>query len=257
VAVEETDLRELFAAQITSEDIIAFDDATESVIARHREMLGAIVLRDVDLASPNPDAVRRALLEAIARRGIAMLPWSESARRLRERLAFLAHHDGAWPDVSDAALAARLDDWLAPSLERVRRLADFARVDLHEALLGLLDWQRRRDLDELAPTHLTVPTGSRIPVDYSDPSSPALAVRIQEVFGLTESPRVFGGRVPVTMQLLSPANRPVQVTKDLAGFWRTSYFDVRKDLRGRYPKHEWPEDPLTATPTRRAKKPRP
>jgi len=127
-------------------------------------------------------------------------------------------------------------------------------VDLGAALTAMLDWKQRKALDELAPTHIEVPTGSRIPVDYSDPASPVLAVRLQEVFGVTESPRVAGGRVPVTMHLLSPAHRPVQVTRDLAGFWRTSYFDVRKDMRGRYPKHEWPEDPLTATPTKRAKR---
>jgi ATP-dependent helicase HrpB len=224
------------------------------VIARRREMLGAIVLRESDLASPDPDAIRRALIAEIRRRGVATLPWSDSASRLRARLAFVAHHDERWPDVSDDALTQRLGEWAAPLLDGVRRWSDLGRLDLRDALLGLLDWQQRRALDELAPTHLTVPTGSRIPVDYGDPAAPMLAVRLQEVFGLTESPRVLNGRVTVTMQLLSPAHRPVQVTKDLAGFWRTSYFDVRKDLRGRYPKHEWPEDPLNATPTKRAKR---
>ena len=155
--------------------------------------------------------------------------------------------------MSDDALTASVDTWLAPHLSGIRRLADLARVDLASALVDLLAWQQRRALDELAPTHIEVPTGSRIPVDYSSAEAPVLAVRLQEVFGLTESPRLLRGRVPVTMHLLSPAHRPVQVTQDLAGFWRSSYFDVRKDLRGRYPKHEWPEDPLTATPTRRAK----
>ena len=130
-------------------------------------------------------------------------------------------------------------------------------MDLVAALAELLDWKQRRDLDALAPTHIDVPSGSRIPVDYSDPKAPALAVRSQEVFGLTESPRIANGRVAITMQLLSPAGRPVQVTRDLAGFWRTSYFDVRKDMRGRYPKHDWPEDPLSAQPTARAKRRRP
>jgi ATP-dependent helicase HrpB len=127
-------------------------------------------------------------------------------------------------------------------------------VDLHAALLDLLDWTHRRALDDLAPTHVDVPSGSRIPIDYTDPLAPVLAVRLQEVFGLTESPRIANGRVAVTMHLLSPAGRPVQVTRDLEGFWRTSYFDVRKDMRGRYPKHEWPEDPLNAPPTARAKR---
>jgi ATP-dependent helicase HrpB len=133
------------------------------------------------------------------------------------------------------------------------RLADLAHVDLAEALRSTLDWRQRRELDELAPTHAVMPTGSRIPIDYGDPDAPSVSVRIQEVFGLAESPRVLNGGVALTMELLSPAHRPVQVTRDLAGFWRTSYFDVRKDLRGRYPRHEWPEDPLRAAPTRRAK----
>jgi ATP-dependent helicase HrpB len=163
------------------------------------------------------------------------------------------HHDASWPDVSDDALTSSLSEWLAAHLGNVRRLSEIARVDLVQALSDLLDWRQRRALDELAPTHIEVPTGSRIPVDYSSPDAPVLAVRLQEVFGVAESPRVLGGRVPLTMHLLSPAHRPVQVTQDLAGFWRSSYFDVRKDLRGRYPKHEWPEDPTNATPTKRAK----
>ncbi len=246
-------IRETFADQIVAEDTVEFDDSTGTVASRRRERLGAIVLRDVAGAKPHPDQVRRAFVDAIRRRGLASLRWPEAARRVRERMAFVAHYDASWPDVSDAALDASLDEWLGPLLADARRLSDVERLDLAEALRGLLDWKQRRDLDALAPTHLEVPTGSRIPIDYADAAAPVLAVRVQEVFGLTESPRVMGGRVAVTMHLLSPAHRPVQVTRDLAGFWRTSYFDVRKDLRGRYPKHEWPEDPLTATPTRRAK----
>jgi ATP-dependent helicase HrpB len=177
-AIDERELRELFAQQIVSEEVIEIDESSLTLEARRRERLGAISLRDVVLGTPDRESVVGAWTRFINRRGLAEFPWSDSARRLRERLAFVAHHDSAWPDVSDTSLAARLNDWLAPML---------------------------------------------------------------------------GGRVPVTMQLLSPAHRPVQVTRDLAGFWRTSYFDVRKDLRGRYPKHEWPEDPLNATPTRRAK----
>jgi ATP-dependent helicase HrpB len=135
----------------------------------------------------------------------------------------------------------------------LRTRAEVERLDPGAVLLDALTWEQRRALDALAPTHVTVPTGSRIPVDYSDPRAPALAVRLQELFGLADTPRVAGGAVPLTLHLLSPARRPVQVTRDLAGFWRSSYFDVRKDLRGRYPKHEWPDDPLSATPTRRAK----
>jgi ATP-dependent helicase HrpB len=250
ISLEE--IRRAFADQIVVEDIVEVDD-NDAVLALRRERLGAIVLREVPASNPDQSRIVDALLAAIRARGVARLPWSDSARRLRERLAFLYHHDRSWPDVSDAALTESLDEWLGPRLTGVRRIADIARADLSEALSDRLDWKMRQALDELAPTHIEVPTGSRIPVDYTNPEAPALAVRLQEVFGLTESPRVFGGRVPVTMQLLSPAQRPVQVTRDLAGFWRTSYFDVRKDLRGRYPKHEWPEDPLKATPTKRAK----
>jgi ATP-dependent helicase HrpB len=158
-----------------------------------------------------------------------------------------------WPDLSDDAMRASMAEWLLPLLVGCRRRADVERLDLTAVLHGALTWEQRRDLDRLAPTHVVVPTGSRIPVDYADPGAPSIAVRLQELFGLAETPAVGGGRVPLVLQLLSPARRPVQVTRDLAGFWRSSYFEVRKDLRGRYPKHEWPEDPLRAAPTRRAK----
>jgi ATP-dependent helicase HrpB len=248
------EIRETFADQITHDDVVEFDEASGAVVARRRERLGAIILRDVSLTEVDPETVRHALIGALRARGVAALPWSDAARRLRERMAFVAQHDRMWPDVSDAALETRLDDWLGPSLDGIRRLSEVDRIDLATALGVLLDWRQRRSLDELAPTHIEVPSGSRIAVDYSDPRAPVLAVRIQEVFGLVESPRIAEGRVPVTMHLLSPAGRPMQVTQDLAGFWRTSYFDVRKELRGRYPKHDWPEDPLTAIPTRRTKK---
>jgi ATP-dependent helicase HrpB len=253
-SVDEEEIRDAFGDQIVTEDAVEFDDATSSVTARRRERLGAIVLRDVALGKPDPDRVRDVLLGAVARRGVSSLPWSESAMRLRSRLAFLHATFPEWPDVSDAALGERIGEWLSPELDHARSWADLARVDLSAALLGLLDWTLRRALDDLAPTHVEVPSGSRIPIDYTDSAAPVLAVRLQEVFGLTESPRIANGRVAVTMHLLSPAGRPVQVTRDLAGFWRTSYFDVRKDMRGRYPKHEWPEDPLTAAPTARAKR---
>ena len=162
-------------------------------------------------------------------------------------------HDATWPDVGDAALLASLDDWLAPHLEGMRRASDLAALDLSSLLLGRLSWQQRSALDTLAPSHLEVPTGSRIAVDYGDPASPVLAVRLQEMFGCRETPRVLGGRIPVTLHLLSPAHRPLQVTRDLAGFWRSSYKDVQKEMKGRYPRHPWPDDPMAAEPTRRAK----
>jgi ATP-dependent helicase HrpB len=182
-----------------------------------------------------------------------MLEWSDAARLLRQRVAFARSLDPGWPDLSDAALLASLEDWLLPRLHGLRRRSDLARLDVHALLLDQLGWERRRQLDTLAPTHVEVPSGSRLPIDYADPAAPVLAVRLQEMFGLAETPRVGGGRVPLTLHLLSPAHRPVQVTRDLAGFWCGSYFDVRREMKGRYPKHPWPDDPRAATPTRRAK----
>jgi ATP-dependent helicase HrpB len=247
------ELERRFAAQVTSEDVVTWDDAAAAVRARRVTSLGAIVLREAPLRDPDAALVAGALAAAIRTRGGGALPWSEAASRLRERLAFLHALDASWPDVSDAALLATLDDWLVPHLAGARSLEDVGRLDLAALLVAGLDHRRRRALDELAPTHVTVPSGSRLPVDYADPAAPVLAVRLQEMFGARDTPRVGGGRVPLTLHLLSPAHRPVQVTRDLAGFWATSYFDVRKDLRGRYPRHPWPEDPLAAPPTRRAK----
>jgi ATP-dependent helicase HrpB len=246
---------EHYGDYIVPEDVIEWDTATEMVTARRQERLGALVLRDTPVRDPDPAALRDALIAWIARSGLEVLPWSDSAAGLRGRLRFLRALDDRWPDVSDPTLAATLGEWLGPALVGVRRRSDLKRLDLEAALLSLLDWQRRRELDILAPTHIEVPSGSRISIDYTDPSAPALPVRLQEVFGWQETPRIAGGRVPLTLQLLSPARRPVQVTRDLAGFWRGTYFDVRKDLKGRYPKHYWPDDPLTAVATRRARPP--
>ena len=253
------ELLSLFADQIETQDVVEWVEPEGVLKAVRQERLGAIVLREAPLQNPEPEQLAEAVLGLVRREGLAILPWSDEAQQLRERLAFVHQLasttalPGVWPDVSDTALLAKLSQWLGPALRGVRRRADLGRIQIAEALLGLMGWEERRALDQLAPTHLEVPSGSRIRVSYADPAAPVLAVRLQEVFGLGETPRVGGGRVPVTMQLLSPAQRPVQVTRDLAGFWRSSYFDVRKDLRGRYPKHYWPEDPLVAEPTRRTK----
>ncbi len=248
--IERSSVHELFADQIVEEETVEWDESSEGVRAVRRTMLGAIVLDERRLAAPEPSRAAQLLLETLARRGVDALPWSDDARRTRERLAFLHAFDAAWPDVSSEALGSRLGEWLLPRLHGLRSLAEVGRLDLGDVLLDQLDWRQRDRLDELAPTHITVPSGSRIRVDYADPAAPVLAVKLQEMFGAGDTPRVGGGRVPVTLHLLSPAMRPVQVTRDLAGFWRTGYFDVRKDLRGRYPKHPWPEDPTTATPRR-------
>jgi ATP-dependent helicase HrpB len=243
-----------FGEQIVTEREMVWDERSDAVVARRRERLGAIVLAEHALADADPGEIAGALVRALAAAGVSALPWSEAARRLRERLAFLHEVDPNWPDVSDATLAASIDQWLTPRVMGMRRREEVGRLDLSAALLELLDWRQRSLLDELAPTHLVVPSGSRIPIDYADPAAPVLAVRLQEMFGLADTPRIAGGRVPLTLHLLSPAQRPVQVTRDLAGFWRSSYFDVQRELRGRYPKHEWPDDPLAATPTSRAKR---
>jgi ATP-dependent helicase HrpB len=245
------EIREWFAGDVVIEDVVEWDPATRSVIGRRRERLGAIVLRDAAHRSPDPALVAAAMVDRVRKEGIPALPWDAGATRVRERITFIRTLDPGWPDVSDQALMDSLDRWLGPRLNGLTRWDDLARVDFGGALLDLVGWERRGALDRLAPTHVVVPSGSRIPVDYGDPERPVLAVRLQEMFGLTETPRVGQGAVPLTLHLLSPAGRPVQVTRDLAGFWRTSYFDVRKDLKGRYPRHHWPDDPLRAHPTRR------
>ena len=246
-------VRSLYAAQVErTRQVVAAAD-TGRVRCTVTETLGALVL--VERVAEDVTATERAeALAALVRDGWpASMPWTDAATRVRERLAFLHHHDDRWPDVSDAALLASLDEWLVPALQGARSLDDVRRADVGALLLDRVDWSMRASLERLAPTHLTVPSGSRIPVDYAVADAPVLAVRLQELFGARETPSVLDGRVPLVVHLLSPAHRPVQVTRDLPGFWRTSYADVRKDLRGRYPRHSWPEDPTTATPTHRAK----
>jgi ATP-dependent helicase HrpB len=248
------DIETHFGDRIVLEQIVEWDSRERAVASTERERLGALVLAQRALRDPDPALVTAALLDGLAREGIAALPWSDAARSLRNRLAFLHRIDPTWPDVSDEALASSVATWLAPHLGRARSLADIGRVDLTATLVAGLPWDRRAAIDALAPTHVVVPSGSRIPIDYSDPDAPVLAVRLQEMFGLADTPRIARGTVPLTVHLLSPARRPVQVTRDLAGFWRTSYFDVRRELRGRYPKHHWPENPMMAEPTRGRRK---
>nr|WP_095515649.1 ATP-dependent helicase HrpB [Rubrivirga sp. SAORIC476] len=245
----------LFADQIVEEEVVAWDARAGRVAATQVRRLGAVVLAEAPIRQPAPHLVTAGLVEGIRQKGADALPWTKDTRRLRERMAFLHHHLGApWPDVSDAALLDTLSDWLGPYLAGMSRLSDLTRLDLGMVLGQLGPPGARGELGRLAPSHVTVPSGSVRPLDYADPDAPVLAVRLQEVFGMETTPRVLGGTLPVLMHLLSPAQRPVQVTADLASFWRDAYFDVRKDLRGRYPKHHWPENPLDATPTARAKR---
>ncbi|HEY4161625.1 MAG TPA: ATP-dependent helicase HrpB [Dongiaceae bacterium] len=246
-----------FAAAIETAETIAWNPRLESVEAKTERRLWSLVLEERPAKAPSSETVMRAMFDGIRQMGLQALPWSSETEALRTRIAFMRHAEGGdqWPDMSDTALLENLD-WLAPALEGVTRRAHLGRIDLMAALLAQLDWRRRRTLDEQAPTHLTVPSGSRLPVDYTDPSSPVLAVRLQEMFGAAETPRIAGGKVQVLLHLLSPARRPLQVTRDLRSFWQNGYAAVRADMRGQYPKHHWPEDPLQAEPTARAK-PRP
>jgi ATP-dependent helicase HrpB len=230
--------------------VVAWNEDKEAVTATEQQRLGAIVLAERAVRAEAVD-LADALLSALISRGFL------TRQELATELARLAFANRIEPReayaVDAAALETTAKDWLLPALSGMRSLAAAEKIDLREALLSRLDYRERRRLDEIAPTHIVVPTGTRVSVDYSNIDAPAAAVRIQELFGLMDTPRVGLGRVPVTLHLLSPARRPVQVTRDLAGFWKNSYFDVRKDLRGRYPKHPWPDDPATAIPTRRAK----
>ncbi|WP_201318474.1 ATP-dependent helicase HrpB [Paenibacillus sp. EPM92] len=249
------DLYRHFDELIVREAVVRWDDQARNVRARKRERLGALLLKETVWPNPEQGEVVQALLEGVRTEGLDLLTWTKPAKQLRERLAFMHRHargDG-WPDVSDEALLEGLDEWLAPHLYGMKQREDLQRLQPASLLEGMLSWPQRQALEQDAPTHVTVPSGSRIPIDYSDPDAPVLAVRLQEMFGLQHTPRLAGGRVPVVLHLLSPAHRPVQVTRDLASFWRDAYFEVKKDLKGRYPKHVWPDDPLAAAPTNRAK----
>ncbi|MFO1081076.1 MAG: ATP-dependent helicase HrpB [Reyranellaceae bacterium] len=247
------EIEEACADRIVDEQVVQWSERDGAVLARRRRRLGALVLDDKPLASPDPERRRAAMLEGVRRLGLGALPWTDELQGWRARIAFLRRLDDSWPDLSDAALLERLEDWLAPFLDGVARRDHLARVDLAAALEALLPWDRRRLLERLAPSHVTVPSGSRVAVDYGNPDEPTLSVRLQEMFGCLDTPRVADGKMPLTLHLLSPARRPVQVTRDLASFWKNGYPAVKAELKGRYPKHYWPDDPLVAEPTARAK----
>ena len=209
-------------------------------------------------AAPRPAAAgeetARLLAEGIARLGLSRLPWSKAQLQLRDRVGFLrAARSEEWPDLSDAALAGTAAAWLAPFLGGKTRLSEIGADDLGAALDALLPWSLKRRLDEEAPTHFVAPTGNRHAIDYEGAGAPALHIRVQELFGLTEHPAIANGRLPLTLNLLSPAHRPIQITRDLPGFWKGSWAAVKAEMKGRYPRHPWPDDPASAAPTARAK----
>jgi ATP-dependent helicase HrpB len=250
------ELEEDFAAAMTTTEIVAWDSREQAVLARRQERLFALVLKDEPLADAAVERVTAAMLDGVRELGLAALPWSRDAESLRQRVLFLRRleRDGGWPDLADASLLASLADWLGPFLGGITRRAQLERLDLTAILRERLSWEQQQTLERLAPTHVAVPSGSRVPIDYGAGDVPVLAVRLQELFGARETPSVAAGRVTLLLHLLSPAGRPLQVTRDLMSFWRGSYPAVRGEMRGRYPKHPWPEDPLSASPTARAKR---
>ncbi|GLR99852.1 MULTISPECIES: ATP-dependent helicase HrpB [Bradyrhizobium] len=252
--ITQDEIERHFAEHIETADEISFDRGAMALRARRRRVLHAITLSEATLAvSPSEDTAR-ILADGLIAAGLDRLPWSKTAKQWRDRVMFLRKAEGeGWPDLSDDGLIARREDWLVPALYDKIALKDISAGDLSDALMALLPWDMRARLDREAPTHFEAPTGSALAIDYEAEQGPTIAVRLQELFGLNTHPSIAAGKVPLVLELLSPAQRPVQVTRDLPGFWRGSYAAVRSDLRGRYPRHPWPDDPANALPTRRAK----
>jgi len=254
--IKPDDLEAYFAGHIRREEEVRWDDAEAAVVARRVQRFGMLTLDSKPLAHPDPEKIRSAMLDGLRRLGIAALPWTDEARAWQARVLSMRQWfpGEPWPDCSDAALLESLADWLGPHLNGISRRSHLARLDVLEVLKNRLDWKQGQQLEADAPTHLEVPSGSRLKLEYQPGESPVLAVKLQEMFGLADTPRIARGRVAVTLHLLSPARRPIQVTQDLKGFWERTYAEVKKELKGRYPKHPWPDDPWNAPPTARAKR---
>ncbi len=251
------DLERHFAAQIQDRAEIAWDDREQAIRARRERRLGALLLEATEIQNPESSAVQAAALTGLRQLGIGGLPWSRELRQWQARVMLMRQHavesPQPWPDLSDASLAATLDEWAPPWILGMSRREHFARMDLGNALRSRLTYAQGVIVEREAPTHFTAPSGSHIAIDYLDGEIPTLSVRLQEMFGLHATPSVAAGRLPLLLKLLSPARRPVQITRDLVSFWNRGYHEVKKDLKGRYPKHYWPEDPYTAAPTSRTR----
>jgi ATP-dependent helicase HrpB len=249
------DLENYFSAQITENAQIRWDAREGFIRAQRERRLGALLLKSSEIRNPDPDAMQHAALEGLRQIGIAGLAWSKELQQWRARVTLMRQFNVSgpqpWPDLSDAALEKTLDDWAPPWITGISRREHFARMDLGNALRSFLSHAQSAILEREAPTHFTVPSGSHIPIDYLDGDIPTLSVRLQELFGLTQTPAVAAGRQPLLLKMLSPAGRPVQITRDLISFWNRGYHEVKKDLKGRYPKHYWPDDPYTAQATQR------
>ena len=252
--IGEDEILRIASHRIATRDELAFDAESAAVRARRVRRLDAIELASEPRPASSGPETEEVLAAGLTTLGAGRLPWSKAQLQLRDRVNFLRAAGGAdWPDLSDAALTATLADWLSPYLTAKTRLADLEADDLAQALDGLIPWALRRRLDEAAPTHFEAPTGNRFAIDYEGAGAPALHIRVQELFGLKTHPAIAGGRLPLTLHLLSPAHRPIQITRDLPGFWTGSWSAVKAEMKGRYPRHVWPDDPASAAPTARAK----
>ncbi len=252
ITPEEIEAR--FAGKIEARDDVTFDAASASLRGRRSRRLGAIALSEQPIPVTGSDENAQKLADGIARLGIARLPWTKALKQWRDRVIFLRANEGdEWPDLSDTALTKTVAEWLTPALAGKTSLGEFTADEFDGALAALLPWPLKRRLDAEAPTHFEAPTGSQVSVDYEAEGGPKISIRVQELFGLDRHPSIAGGKVPLLIELLSPAHRPVQMTRDLPGFWRGSYAAVRTEMRGRYPRHPWPDNPIAAAPTRRAK----
>jgi ATP-dependent helicase HrpB len=253
-AIAEETVLALFGERIETGAEIRFDPATGTVQARRGRRLGAITLSQGQDSKASPDEVARALVEGVRTHGLDLLPWSESARSLRKRAAFARRHQPSLADLSDEALTAALDEWLPLLVAGKRRLSEVGTSALSGVLDALLGWEGRKAVDRLAPHSFETPAGSSHTIDYEAEAGPTVTTRVQALFGLSEHPSIGNGEVPLVLSLTSPAGRPIQTTRDLPGFWRGSWTAVAKEMRGRYPKHPWPEDPAAADPTLRTKR---
>ncbi|MGV6857495.1 MAG: ATP-dependent helicase HrpB [bacterium] len=257
IGIHQSELEAVMDAALETRDSVFWDDSSGAVVAERQHCLGALVLQRKELRSPDTEQVRAAMLEALRKKGLQALPWTDALREWQWRVILLrqseadADGDGTeLPDVRDEALLASLEQWLAPWMDGVKRLSQLKKLDLRGALLSLLTWPQQQRLEALMPTHFQVPSGSRIRLKYLGNEVPVLAVRLQEMFSCSQTPSIAQGKIPLQVHLLSPAQRPIQITQDLVGFWSGSYAEVKKELKGRYPKHHWPDDPLNTAPHR-------
>ena len=253
-AIDFADIEALYGDRIAAFTNVRFDPATNAISATKGRKLGAIRLSSAPDPKPDQSAIEAGLLDAVRRHGVAILPWSDSAVALRRRAAFAVAHDPAIPDLSDGALIERIEDWLPSLLNGKRRLDAIDAGALRNALDALLGYEASRAIDRFAPTHFHSPAGATHPIDYAATGGPTVEVRAQALYGLKDHPTVAGGRVPLTLAITSPAHRPIQTTKDLPAFWAGSWREVAKEMRGRYPRHPWPDDPASAPPTLRTKR---